>query len=321
MGGGGKRGPDNTPIDAELIKAGAFGRFQLFITATIVVGIFSVNLLTHGIGILELEVHEPGYICTDKKTGIKTTCGYEDWCDNSHVDYEIDYKADSENIYNWYTKLELPCKGKLQTSLIAMCCLFGIFLGVFFVPRMGDLVGRKPVLQTALIGSLLPLAMVTFTKSVLVVDIGAFIAGPCIIARMSCGFLLLMEHMPTKQQAAVGAVIMISEGCTQIFWVFFLTVISKDTFYFMYFAMALNLISAIAFFWVPESPRYLYGINDLEKCSQVLAYIAKMNGVQDYSAPKFEVEFDIQVDNVDETKDTQRKSKTGFDGLLEKRGE
>ena len=85
--------------------------------------------------------------------------------------------------------------------------------------------------------------------------------------------------------------------------------------------MALNLISAIAFFWVPESPRYLYGINDLEKCSQVLAYIAKMNGVQDYSAPKFEVEFDIQVENVDETKDTQRKSKTGFDGLLEKRGD
>ena len=79
-----------------------------------------------------------------------------------------------------------------------MICLAGIFLGVFFVPRMGDLIGRKPILQSALIGSLIPLAMVTFTSSIVVVDVGAFIAGPCIIARMSCGFLLLMEHMPTK---------------------------------------------------------------------------------------------------------------------------
>ena len=86
----------------------------MFITLTVVVGIFSVNLLTHGIGILELEVHEPdGYLCTDKTTGIQTTCSPEEWCDNSNVDYEINYDADSENIYNWYTKLELPCKSKL----------------------------------------------------------------------------------------------------------------------------------------------------------------------------------------------------------------
>ena len=50
----------------------------------------------------------------------------------------------------------------------------------------------------------------------------------------------------------------------------------------MYFAVSLNIISVIAMYWIPESPRYLYGINNLEKCRDVLAYIAKANGVKDY---------------------------------------
>jgi len=64
----------------------------------------------------------------------------------------------------------------------------------------------------------------------------------------------------------------------------------------MYFAMALNICSATAFFWVPESPRYLYGINNLEKCADVLQYIAKKNGIKDYERPEFEVEYDIHIE-------------------------
>ena len=66
MGGGAKAsGPDPTPIDEELRRAGGFGRFQLYITVVTVTGIMSLNLLTHGIGLLERPPQEPdGYICT-----------------------------------------------------------------------------------------------------------------------------------------------------------------------------------------------------------------------------------------------------------------
>ena len=75
---------------------------------------------------------------------------------------------------------------------------------------------------------------------------------------------------------------MVTEGLGQVIWVFYLTVISKDTFYFMYFALAINIVTAICCYWVPESPRYLYGINELEKCKEVFAYIAAKNGIKDY---------------------------------------
>lgn len=96
MAGGGNKGPDTTPIDRELIKAGAFGKFQVFITMTIVFGIMSVNLLTHGISILELEPEEPnGYICTNKDTDVSYECDPEDWCDNDNVSQEVNYAASS----------------------------------------------------------------------------------------------------------------------------------------------------------------------------------------------------------------------------------
>ena len=51
---GGAGGPDNSPIDFELQKAGGFGRFQWFITIVMVMGMQSGGFITHGIAILEL---------------------------------------------------------------------------------------------------------------------------------------------------------------------------------------------------------------------------------------------------------------------------
>ena len=97
----------------------------------------------------------------------------------------------------------------------------------------------------------------------------------------------------------VGAIIMVSEGLCQIIWVFVMGVVTPNAVHFMIFAIALNTASAIVCYWVPESPRYLYGINELEKCSKVLAYIAKANGIKDYEMARFDVEYQIMVEDLD----------------------
>lgn len=112
--------------------------------------------------------------------------------------FDVNYDASEENIYNWYTKLELGCKPKSATTRIAIFCMIGIFLGVIVIPRLGDLVGRKPVFLVALWGSVPSLAVVCFISNLAILDGATFLAGPCIIARMSCGFLMLMEHMERK---------------------------------------------------------------------------------------------------------------------------
>ena len=84
--------------------------------------------------------------------------------------------------------------------------------------------------------------------------------------------------------------------------------ISKDTFYFMYFAISLNVVTCVACYWVPESPRYLYGINNLEKCKETFRYIAKMNGIKDYVDPEFQVEYEITAECVDDDSNNGRPS-------------
>ena len=74
MGSGAKGGPDLTPIDAELAKAGAFGKYQCFLIVTIVSGIFSTNILGHGIGLLEMAPVEPGFLCTNIESGETYVC-------------------------------------------------------------------------------------------------------------------------------------------------------------------------------------------------------------------------------------------------------
>ena len=141
---------DNTPIDSELAKAGGFGRFQLFITLVMVFAMQSGGFIAHGIAILELAPKEPGYICT-KDGGTPYICSPDDFCDDSSISIEVDYEANNENLYNWYTELRLMCKKTLATSLIAMIAFFGVFVGCMIVPRLGDLFGRKPLFLVSML--------------------------------------------------------------------------------------------------------------------------------------------------------------------------
>ena len=110
MAGGVKA--DNTPIDAELNKAGGFGRFQWFIMLVMVFGMQSGGFVTHGIAILELAPKPPGYICT-KEGQEPYKCSADDFCNDESISIEVDYEASDENIFNMYTELRLMCKTNL----------------------------------------------------------------------------------------------------------------------------------------------------------------------------------------------------------------
>lgn len=120
---------------------------------------------------------------------------------------------------------------------------------------------------------------------------------------MACGFLLMMELVPTKNQAAVGAALMVAEGSVQIVWTVYFVFISPNAVPFLWFITLLNVITAIVCLWIVESPRYLYSTQQFERCGEVLEKIASYNGHPEYIAPRFEVEYDVLVE--DQTPDTE----------------
>ena len=85
-------------------------------------------------------------------------CGKAVWCNNLNVtglkvtSANVNYEASKYNLYNWWTKFENACKPSPNkaVSLIATIALLGLGLSCLFLPRMGDIYGRKPIYVFAL---------------------------------------------------------------------------------------------------------------------------------------------------------------------------
>lgn len=116
-----------------------------------ITGMISGGFVIHGLVYLELE--PTYYICAN---GLP--CTSEEFClePDPHFgpsvvsyDYPLEHNT---NIYNWYTKLGIVCKAKQKQGfiLIASSAMIGTALSCLFLPRMGDLYGRKPIYVFAL---------------------------------------------------------------------------------------------------------------------------------------------------------------------------
>ena len=117
---------------------------------------------------------------------------------------------------------------------------------------------------------------------------------------MACGFLLLVEMVPKKNQAWVGAAVMIAEGFCGIIWTAYFVLISRNAFNFIWFCVALTVIALVGTLYIVESPRYLYGMEKYNECRQAMISIAFRNGVTDYEEPIFEEEEILMVEDVGE---------------------
>jgi MFS transporter, putative metabolite:H+ symporter len=105
--------------------------------------------------------------------------------------------------------LGLDCKPKGATGKIGLFAFFGALLGCLFMPRLGDVFGRKPVFAWCLLGQSLLFGVATFVDSYIILLVSAFLIGPLYVGRLACGFLLLMELVPKKTSSTVGAALMV----------------------------------------------------------------------------------------------------------------
>jgi len=249
-------------------------------------GMLSGGFVIHGIAYMELAPNM--YICSDGQP-----CTPEVFCLQPDPIYkyesvDIDFvNPDGEpntNIFNWYTSLGLVCNpnSKRAMSLIATFALLGISISCLIIPRMGDLYGRKPLYVFALILQIPVYILATVFTKMIPIYIVAFFLGPCVTGRMACGFLLLIEMVPKRNQAWVGAALMIAEGSCQIICTIYFVWISRNAFYFIYMTIALNVLALVGCLYLVESPRYLFGMEKFDECRQALISIAFRNGVTNY---------------------------------------
>ena len=115
------------------------------------------------------------------------------------VAWEIDWESE-RSLHNWYEKLDLFCAPKWKTAAIMSSFFAGWTLTLPFLPRWGDLWGRRPVWRLAVAVQFTVMLAILFTRRVEVMICCMFVLGCMSSIRVCVGYNYLIEFMPHRLQ-------------------------------------------------------------------------------------------------------------------------
>ena len=96
-----------------------------------------------------------------------------------------------------------------------------------------------------------------YSKSLWVIYVFIFYLGVSLIGRWTCGFVMLTELIPEKYQTFAATALMTGDSAATLYLTFYYRFISKNSYPIFWVALALNVVSFIAAFWIPESIDWL----------------------------------------------------------------
>ena len=157
--------------------------------------------------------------------------------------------------------------------------LFGWSMACLFVPRLGDLYGRRlPFLISNGISLLAFLGLMLSNNITLTTGL-FFLLGTCTPGKSSIGYIYLLELIPSIWKTYVGTSLLFADGSTMIFLSLYFRYINKNWLWLEIFAFFLMIISHIGLMLVPESPKYLYSYKKFSEAKKSINRIAIFNGI------------------------------------------
>ena len=149
MGGGAAKGPESKQLEDEFENTGGCGKYQYLLGFIVILGMFTGGFVVHGLALLEMEPNAlTGYMCpVSELNQTLIPCSHEQFCENpDYLDPKrVNFDGANTNLYNWYTRYKMVCIAHIFKPMVATVCLLSIALSCLFVPRLGDLYGRKPI--------------------------------------------------------------------------------------------------------------------------------------------------------------------------------
>jgi MFS family permease len=165
-----------------------------------------------------------------------------------------------------------------------MMYFVGFAISSVVVPTYSDMHGRKGIYNFSLLCtflSLLTMLVLPANPSSVYFLLAAFLLmGLSSAGRLSVGYCYFLEFSPKKLSDTLGTVFNITEAVVYLLLTVWFGYVSKNWFWTTAFGVIISAITLInAFFFIPESPEWLFHKQEQEKCHQILKNLAKINGV------------------------------------------
>lgn len=193
----------------------------------------------------------------------------------SHCDQWVyDRSVFSETLAS---ELNLVCDRKIHRSTANMMIFAGKFVGAFLSSVCGDQFGRRRVYFFMLLSMLGSAIGMVFTTSLPLLLAFRFLLGATTTGCYLSAYVIGMELMGKSQRQHISLSFKISEIVMSLLGVVFASWL-RDWSNFQAALAATCLPVVIAYFFIPESPRWLVSKGRLEEAQKIMDNIAHTNG-------------------------------------------
>ena len=188
---------------------------------------------------------------------------------------------------NWVEPLGLDCIEAYRIGLMGSMFFVGVSLMTLYISRSADIYGRKWPTRLSSMFSVPFQVGLFLSKNINLTTVIFFFSGCCSPGKVNVSFVYVCELVPVKYRTYIGTMVLFADaGIVTLLAVYF-RFVSKQWEYFMLVGMGFNVISQIALFFIPESPKWLHSTKKFDEARKQLVYIARFNGVASMPMFKF----------------------------------
>lgn len=130
----------------------------------------------------------------------------------------------------------------------------------FFLPKLADKYGRLTVYRTTIILTLPLFFILNLSHSIGYLFFVMFMLGVALIGRFTCGFVLLTESVPKKNQSIIGGLFAVSDCIATLYITFLLRYVTNNALTIIWIGFGLNFVAAVLSFFLVESPEWMASV-------------------------------------------------------------
>ncbi|XP_076821885.1 organic cation transporter protein-like isoform X3 [Clavelina lepadiformis] len=177
------------------------------------------------------------------------------------------------------TEFNLVCNKSYRDTISLTIYMVGAFLGTLVFGNLSDRWGRKPILTLAYLVISLALLGSSFANQTWIFDLCRFLVSFFDVGSYVTSFVYLLEIVPEKWTTVVGVSFQI--GYALGYMILSGIAYQWRNWHQIQFVLSMfSLPSLVFLIFIPESPRWLFTTNRVEKGKEVCSRIAKYNKVK-----------------------------------------
>ncbi|XP_060889875.1 solute carrier family 22 member 7a [Labrus mixtus] len=181
------------------------------------------------------------------------------------------------------TEWDLVCEDKQLNQALATYFFLGVTFGAILFGQLSDKFGRKSMLLLALLFSSMLGVTSAFSTSYVMFAISRALCGVALSGLSIIGVVLGIEWTDVKHRTFTGTVMSLSWSAGNMLLALMAYFI-RDWRHLTLAVTAPCTAAIIAWWWLPESARWLLANGRIEEAKKYLVQCAKMNGKNEYTS-------------------------------------